>query len=88
MCFGCSKEPSHRDGSFEYPKHMFWLRNKNNNFQIRTLIWRPDCMNSFILLNTEYGNGDHLHILLLKVEQDGTLEISGLNFDENCRFHI
>ena len=28
MCFGCSKEPSHRDGSFEYPQHMFWLRNK------------------------------------------------------------
>ena len=23
MCFGCSKEPSHRDGSFEYPQHMF-----------------------------------------------------------------
>ena len=21
MCFGYSKEPSHRDGSFEYPKH-------------------------------------------------------------------
>ena len=41
MCFGCSKEPSHRDGSFEYPQHMFWLRNKNNNFQLRTLIWRP-----------------------------------------------
>ena len=32
MCFGCSKEPSHRDGSFEYPQHMFWLRNKKNNF--------------------------------------------------------
>ena len=29
-----------RDGSFEYPQHMFWLRNKKNNFQIRTLIWR------------------------------------------------
>ena len=28
MCFGCSKEPSHQDGSFEYPQHMFWLRNK------------------------------------------------------------
>ena len=28
MCFGCSKEPSHWDGSFEYPQHMFWLRNK------------------------------------------------------------
>ena len=39
MCFGCSKEPSHRDGSFEYAQHMFWLRNKNNNFQLRTLIW-------------------------------------------------
>ena len=33
MCFGCSKEPSHQDGSFEYPQHMFWLRNKKNNFQ-------------------------------------------------------
>ena len=33
MCFGCSKESSHRDGSFEYPKHMFWLRKKKNNFQ-------------------------------------------------------
>ena len=41
MCFGCSKEPSHRDGSFEYPQHMFWLRNKKNNFQLRTLIWVP-----------------------------------------------
>ena len=39
MCFGCSKEPSHRDGSFEYPQHMFWLRNKKNNFQLHTLIW-------------------------------------------------
>ena len=35
MCFGCSKEPSHRDGSFEYPKHIFWLRNKKNNFTVR-----------------------------------------------------
>ena len=26
MCFGCSKEPSHRDGFFEYPQLMFWLR--------------------------------------------------------------
>ena len=37
--FGCSKEPSHRDGSFEYPQHMFWLRNKETNFQLGTLIW-------------------------------------------------
>ena len=41
ICFGCSKEPSHRDGSFEYPQHMFWLRNKKNNFLVSTLIWRP-----------------------------------------------
>ena len=31
MCFGCSKEPSHWDCSFEYPQHMFWLRNKKKN---------------------------------------------------------
>ena len=28
ICFGCSKEPSHWDGSFEYQQHMFWFRNK------------------------------------------------------------
>ena len=30
-CFGCSKEPSPWDGSFEYPQHMFWLSNKKLN---------------------------------------------------------
>ena len=24
------------------PQHMFWLRNKKNNFLLRTLNWRPD----------------------------------------------
>ena len=43
MCFGCSKELSPREGSFEYPQHMFWLTNKKNNFQLRTLIWGPEC---------------------------------------------
>ena len=42
MCFECSKGPSNRDGSFEYPQYMFWMRNKENNFPIRTLVWRPD----------------------------------------------
>ena len=42
MCFGCSKELSHRDGSFEYPQHMFLLRNKKNYFQLRTHIWGPE----------------------------------------------
>ena len=41
MCFGCSKEPSHCDGSFEHSQHIFWMRNKENSFPIRTLIWRP-----------------------------------------------
>ena len=37
VCFGCSKEPSHCDSSFEYPQHMFWLRNKKVKFSLRTL---------------------------------------------------
>ena len=28
MCFGRSKVPSHRDGSFEYPKYMLWSETK------------------------------------------------------------
>ena len=42
MCYGFSKEPSHGDGSFEYPLHVFSIRNNENNFPIHTLIWRPD----------------------------------------------
>ena len=42
MCFGCSKEWSHGDRSFEYPQHMFWMRNKENRFPIHTFIRRPD----------------------------------------------
>ena len=38
-CFGCSKEPSHQDGSLEHPQHMFWfwLRNKKIIFNYRLL---------------------------------------------------
>ena len=50
MCFGCSKEPSHRDGSFEYPKHMFWLRNEKKISHVflsgglsRTNVYELDC---------------------------------------------
>ena len=53
MCFGCSKEPSHRDGSFEYPQHMFWLRNKKNNIQLHTLIWGPESS-----INVWYSRND------------------------------
>ena len=38
MCFGCPKEPSQCDSSFEYPQHMFWLRNKKTYLPIHTLI--------------------------------------------------
>ena len=41
MCFGCSKEP-YRDGSFEYPQHIFWLQIRKINFQLRTLICGPE----------------------------------------------
>ena len=41
MCFESSKEPSHRDGSFEDPQHMFWMRNEENSFPIHTYIWKP-----------------------------------------------
>ena len=53
MCFGCSKEPSHWDGSFEYPQHMFWMRNKETSFPIHTLIWR----HGYLL----YGSGEPEH---------------------------
>ena len=39
MCFGCSKELSHGDGSFEYPQHRLCLRNKKNNFRYTLLSW-------------------------------------------------
>ena len=43
MCYGCLKEPSHRDGSFEYPQNMFWLRNKKKKSVTHcTSIWGPD----------------------------------------------
>ena len=48
--FGCLKEPSHRDGSFEYPQCMFWLRNKKTSFQLHPLIWGPDCLLTIALV--------------------------------------
>ena len=38
ICFGYSKEPSHWDCSFEYPQHMFWLRNKKIKFFITKVL--------------------------------------------------
>ena len=52
MSFGCSKELSHREGSFEYPTHMFSLRNKKNNFLLRILICGPGMCR---LIKSEHG---------------------------------
>ena len=41
ICFGCSKEPSQQDVSFEYPQHTFWLRNKKIEFLLSTLNLSP-----------------------------------------------
>ena len=38
ICFGYSKEPSHWNGSFEYPQHMFWFINKKKKIQLHSLI--------------------------------------------------
>ena len=38
MYFGRSKEPSHWDGSFEYPQHMFWLTNEKIDFQVHSYL--------------------------------------------------
>ena len=54
ICFVCSKEPSHRDSSFEYAQHMFWLRNKKNNFQLRTLILGPELSDNVIETSYHY----------------------------------
>ena len=48
MYFGCSKGPSHRDDSFEHSKHMFWMRNEKNNFQLHSLIREPDLLSRYI----------------------------------------
>ena len=58
MCFGWTKEPSHWDGSFEHPQHMFWLRNKKNSFQLRALIWGLPS-NSFL------ASGDFCRLLMI-----------------------
>ena len=82
ICFGCSNEPSHRDGSFEYPQHMFSLRNKKNNFN-----WGPE---SLFLQKVFYGVlKAHCNVLqsyLVRVEflqtqvQKKMLEVRNLTF--------
>ena len=51
MCFGGSKEPSHRDGSFEYQQHMFWLRKIIFSYTLLSMCVNPD--DGAVTVNTE-----------------------------------
>ena len=45
ICFGCSKAASHWDAAFEYPQHMFWLRNSYKLiFYYSLLSWGLYCI--------------------------------------------
>ena len=54
--------------SFEYPQHMFWLRNKKNKFQLHTLIFGPvyhskqskNCFFSFKKASYCKANGNYI----------------------------
>ena len=42
ICCGFSKEPSQWDGSFDYPQHMLWMKNKKKKESLlHTLIYNP-----------------------------------------------
>ena len=75
MCFGCSKEPSHRDGSFEYPQHMFWLRNKKNICLLHTLIWEPDGICTILLILIYYK---HVSVAHMFQDAEKTVEMSSI----------
>ena len=48
-CFVCLKELYHQDGCYEYTPNIFWLRNRTNNFLLRTLICGTDVLPPHIL---------------------------------------
>ena len=67
MCFGCLKEPSHCDGSFEYPQHIFWLRNKKIMFSYalfsRGLLYGPESdglISELVTVDFQACSGAHL----------------------------
>ena len=62
ICFGCIKEPSHWDGSFEYPQHMFfWELRKTKSLMWLLLKWQPDFgMHNYFGLFVKFE-----HLLLL-----------------------
>ena len=56
LCFWCSKELSHWDSSFEYPQHMFWLRNMNYDFQLHPYLKAFVAGGNFCCLLISFSN--------------------------------
>ena len=67
MCFGCSKEPSHQDGSFEYPQHMFWVSNEENSSPY-ALLSGGLLIHNFYPVNLQHFSCKHL--FLVRVENN------------------
>ena len=89
LCYGCSKEPSHKDGSFEYPQHMFWLRNKKNNFQLHTLILGPYVIyNPYaaIFFVKKISSAYYIFCIYSNVLQTNTIESNTLDPDQTASY--
>ena len=78
MCFGCSKEPSHRDGSFEYPQHMFWLRNKKKKNFSYTLVYECEGGIEKSVLRSRFSITRHAKLCHLHTK-DGFFSCSPFN---------
>ena len=63
MCFVCSKELSRRDGSYEYPHHMFWMRNKEHNFPIQLLSGGLEVVCLISQFSTIFGRSFNVKII-------------------------
>ena len=80
MCCGCSKEPSHLDGSFEHTQHIFWMRKKENNFPTRNLIWRPDLLPQSLVSSESSLGPQSFTLLQISSSLYRLLPLSHLNF--------
>ena len=64
ICFGCSKEPSPWDSSFECLQHMFWLRNKKITFNYSLLSDDIDLFLPFAMLIFNVKSTDFLDMTI------------------------
>ena len=59
MLWVLEKEQSQWDGSFEYPQHMFQLRNKKINFLVRTLKCLSPDLFIYLFYKVAFDQGMH-----------------------------